>query len=61
MVKNQEPTNEPMHVWSADLGQGANNTQWGEDGLFSKWCWKTLITKCKTLKRGSKLNTTKKN
>ena len=28
----------------------AKNTQWGNESLFTKWCWETGIFTCKIIK-----------
>ena len=34
-----KPRHKPMHLWSPNLWQRRQDTQWRKDNLFNKWCW----------------------
>lgn len=47
MEENSESTNKPSNLWSADEWQGVETIQWGENGLFNKWCGDDWISACR--------------
>ena len=39
------------HTYSQLIfNKGGKNTQWGKDGLFSKWCWENWMVTYKSMK-----------
>ena len=50
MEENREPRNKLCIRSQLIFDKGAKNTQWGEDGLFNKWCWGSWISTGRRMK-----------
>ena len=47
---NREPRYKLTHLWSISLDKLGKNAKWRKDSLFSKWCWESWNTTCKSRK-----------
>ena len=49
MEQNRDPRNKHMNLWSI-YDKGGKNMQWRKDSLLKKWCCRSWITTCKSMK-----------
>lgn len=48
-MQEREPRNKPQSFCPLIFGKSAENTQWREDALFGKWCWRNWIFTCRSM------------
>ena len=48
--QNQQPRIKPTIYGQQMFDKETKTTQWGNDSLFSKWCWRNCVSACKRMK-----------